>query len=107
MSAWLVTIDWGIWFSIIIRFIAFMFYAEHFWRVMRQWLDERTPRLFRSFVIAAVVAIGTFAILLSGLRQLWPQVEWLTRAFGAGAAGAILVGGIFVFVSHRMQGDAR
>lgn len=107
MAQWLASVDWGIWVTLVIRVLAFVLYADHFRRVTGQWLDERTPRLFRSAVIAGVVVIGTFAIMLGGFRLLDPDLEGVTKMVGGVAAGAVLVGAIFVYVSHRMQGDAR
>lgn len=101
------TVDWGEWLSLALRAVAFFLYADHLRRIVQQYLAERTPRLFRSLVIAAVVAIGTFALLLGGVVLLWEDFRAVSRVFGAMAAGAVLVGGIFVFISHRMQGDAR
>lgn len=107
MAETLAHVEWGVWITLLIRAVAFLLYADHFRRVLSQYESERTPRLFRSLVIAGVVVIGTFAIMLGGVRLLFPEIDWMARMFGAVAAGAVLVGAIFVFISHRWQGDAR
>lgn len=89
------------WLRLILTVIVLALWTDNLLRSYRTWGEHRDGRWFRAFLIGFMIELGAFAFLFGALAQLLPGFLAVARFFGIMVTGALLVVGIFNYISWR------
>jgi len=85
--------------SLVIWFL----WTDNFLRCLHLWNEHPGSRTFRSFLIALLLELGAIAFLFGALAYMSPQFVPVSRFFGLMVRGALLVVGLFTYITWRRK----
>lgn len=88
--------------TLAVSLIVAALWSHNFWRVCRAFTHYRDARSFRSLVLGFLLLLGAWAYVIGSVgAYLIPAVLPFARDVGLVVRGALLVVGVFTFISWR------
>ena len=90
-------------FRIILTLVVMYFWTDNLLRIYREWHIRRDARSFRAFLIGVLLEVGVITLVMSALASLFPELVIPARLFALMTTGALLVVGIWTWISWRRR----
>ena len=88
---------------LILTLLVLYLWTDNLLRSYRLWNTYKDARSFRAFLIGFMIELGALAFLFGAVAAIVPEFIIASRFFGLMVTGALLVVGVFSFVSWRRR----